>query len=163
MIQYADLYVHSFPFSYPQKILDSEKCHSRPSTPEELSTTADKLRYYRYQKALLQREVAAYAGINESTYIDYESGERDYYPFAQIERIARLLEVPVEALLDEYNLFLQEQGTALKALRKRLRWTQSDLAQAFSTKLHSVKQWGQEKVRMTRKMWTRFQSLLETN
>lgn len=161
-IQYAALYVHSFLFLCPQKIVDSEKFHFRFSTPEELKTTADKLRYYRYQKSLLQREVAAYAGINESTYIDYESGKRDYYPFAQIQRIARLLKVPTEALLDDYNLFLCEQGKALKALRENCHWTQSEFAQALSTKLHSVKQWEQEKVRMTRKMWVRFQSLLKT-
>lgn len=161
-IRYAALYVHSFPFSCPQKILDSEKFHFRLSTPEELKTTADKLRYYRYQKSLLQREVAAYAGINESTYIDYESGKRDYYPFAQIQRIARLLEVSAEALLDDYNLFLCEQGEVLKALRENCHWTQQELAQALSAKLSSVNQWERERVRMTRKMWVRLQSLLET-
>lgn len=152
---YALLAVHSFPFLRPQKLVDAEKFNSRYPDPAMLTTTADKLRYYRYQKSLLQREVAEYAGINESTYIDYESGNRDYYPINKIRRIAELLEVPTEALLDEYNLFLCNQTKTLKALRKRRGWTQSQLAERFSVRLHVVKQWEQGRVRMTRKVWER--------
>ncbi|MCH5352622.1 MAG: helix-turn-helix transcriptional regulator [Acutalibacter sp.] len=125
-----------------------------------LTTTADKLRYYRYQKSLLQREVAEYAGINESTYIDYESGNRDYYPIDKIRRIADLLEIPTETLLDEYNLFLCNQTKTLKALREQCGWTQSQLAEKLSIRLHTVKQWEQGRVRMTRKMWERLQNLM---
>ena len=158
---YSLLAVHSFPFLRPQKLVDAEKFNSRYPDPAMLTTTADKLRYYRYQKSLLQREVAEYAGINESTYIDYESGNRDYYPIDKIQWIADLLEVPTEMLLDEYNLFLREQGKALKALRKRRGWTQSQLAERLSVRLHVVKQWEQGRVRMTRKMWGRVKKLLE--
>lgn len=155
------LAVHSFPFLRPQKLVDAEKFNSRYPDPAMLTTTADKLRYYRYQKSLLQREVAEYAGINESTYIDYESGNRDYYPIDKIQRIAELLKVPTEALLDEYNLFLREQGKALKALRKRRGWTQTQLAERLSVRLHVVKQWEQGRVRMTRKVWGRVQKLVK--
>ena len=158
---YTLLVVHSFPFLRPTKLVDAEKFNSRYPDSAMLTTTADKLRYYRYQKSLLQREVAEYAGINESTYIDYESGKRECYPIDKIQRIAELLEVPTEALLDEYNLFLCEQSKTLKALRERCGWTQSKLAERLSVRLHVVKQWGQGRVRMTRKMWGRVRRLLE--
>ena len=158
---YTLLSVYSFPFLHPKKLVDAEKFNLHYPKPEMLITTADKLRYYRYQKSLLQREVAEYAGINESTYIDYESGKRECYPIDKIQRIAELLEVPTEALLDEYNLFLCEQSKTLKALRERCGWTQSKLAERLSVRLHVVKQWEQGRVRMTRKMWGRVQKLLE--
>lgn len=158
---YTFLAVHSFPFLRPQKLVDAEKFNSRYPDPAMLTSTADKLRYYRYQKSLLQREVAEYAGINESTYIDYESGNRDYYPINKIRRIAELLKVPTEALLDEYNLFLCNQGKSLKALRERCGLTQSQLAERLSVRLHVVKQWEQGRVRMTRKMWGRVKNLVK--
>ena len=157
---YTLLAVHSFPSLRPQKLVDAEKFNSRYPDPAMLTTTADKLRYYRYQKSLLQREVAEYAGINESTYIDYESGNRDYYPIEKIRLIATLLEVPAETLLDEYNLFLCNQTKALKSLREQCGWTQTQRAEELSVRLHTVKQWEQGRVRMTRKMWERVQNLI---
>lgn len=153
-IQYATLYVHSFPFSCPQKILDSEKFHSRLSTPEELKTTADKLRYYRYQKALLQREVAVYAGINESTYIDYESGKRDYYPIDKLSRIAELLEVDITKLLDEYNRFFYDgQDWKIRKIREGRGLTQYQFGKLYGVSAGAVKLWESGKVKMSKETW----------
>ncbi len=52
------------------------------------------------------RDVADYAGIDRSTYVHYEEYGKDLYPLEHMERIAQLFEVPVESLLDDYNLFL---------------------------------------------------------
>jgi transcriptional regulator with XRE-family HTH domain len=53
-----------------------------------LDTTADKLRYYRNMKGLLQREIADHAGIDRSTYIKYESRAHGLYDFDVLAKIA---------------------------------------------------------------------------
>ena len=91
---------------FEQDLVEAEKFNIRFPDPSEITETADKLRWYRYRKALLQREVAEYAGIDRSTYIHYEEYGRDYYPLDKMEKIAEILGVPVTELLDEYNRFL---------------------------------------------------------
>jgi len=56
----APLYVHSFSLFQPHKLVDAEKFNITYSDPSQLISTADKLRYYRYKKALLQRDIADY-------------------------------------------------------------------------------------------------------
>ena len=58
------------------------------------------------KKGLRQRDAADYAGIDRSTYIHYEEAGRDFYPKEHMEKLAELFEVPLEDLLDDYNLFL---------------------------------------------------------
>ena len=66
---------------------DAEKFNIGHPNPEQLESTADKLRYYRYKKGLLQKDVAEYAGIERTTYTAYEANERDYYPVDVLVRI----------------------------------------------------------------------------
>jgi DNA-binding XRE family transcriptional regulator len=100
---YAPMYLHSFPLFAPHTLVEAEKFNIRYPDPSSITKTADKLRWYRYRKALLQRDVADYAGIDRSTYSSYEETGRDYYPIEKMELIAELLEVPVTELLDEFN------------------------------------------------------------
>lgn len=87
--------------------------------------TEDLLRWLRYQKGLRQRDVADYAGIDRSTYVHYEEYGKDLYPPEHMEKIAQLFEVPVDTLLDDYNLFLRNgQGNQIKAIRMKLGLTQ---------------------------------------
>lgn len=156
-IKYSLLYVHSFPFLQAHKLADSEKFNIQFADISQLQTTGDKLRYYRYKKALRQSEVAEHAGICTETYSDYELGARDYYPPDKLKRIAELLEVPLEYLLDDYNRFLYDgQAEQLRAFRKERGPSQSQLAKQLSVALHCVKQWERGKVRMTKPMWERF-------
>ena len=103
--RYAPLYVHSFDFFHPHKLVDAEKFSITYSDPSQLISTADKLRYYRYKKALLQRDIADYAGIDRSTYNRYEHDGRDYYPLQTMQKIAEILEVDIMDLLDDYKMF----------------------------------------------------------
>lgn len=119
-----------------------------------LTTTADKLRYYRYKKSLLQREIADYAGINESTYIHYENPEHDYYPVDKLSRIAELLEVKITDLLDEYNRFLYDgQGWQIRKIRKSMRLTQYQFGKLYGVSAGAVKRWESGKVRVTKGTW----------
>ena len=111
----------------PHKFQDAEKFNLQFSDFSEITETADKLRWLRYQKGLRQRDVADYAGIYRSTYIHYEEYGKDFYSPKHMEKIAQLFEVPVERLLDDYNLFLRNgQGKQIKAIRMKLGLTQRE-------------------------------------
>ena len=114
-LKVAPLQILKFPVVLPHKFLDAEKFNLRFSDASEITEIADKLRWYRYQKELRQRDVADYAGIDRSTYVHYEEYGKDLYPPEHMEKIAQLFEVPVDMLLDDYNLFLRNgQGGQIK-------------------------------------------------
>ena len=148
------MYLHSFRFIAPKKVSEAQKFALKFPSADKLTTVADKLRYYRHQKGLYQSDVADYLGIDKGTYIDYENPDRDYYSAEVMERVAKLLEVDVYDLLDDYNKFLYDgQGRNIKELRKQLKITQEDLAEEMNVSLMKVKRWEQEKVRMFKYTW----------
>lgn len=103
---FSPLYIHTFNFAHPLKLTEAEKFLQKYKTLGEIPTIAEKLKYLRIKKSLLQREVAEFTGINESTYIGYENPDRDYYPIDKIRNIAEFYNIDIENLLDSYNLFL---------------------------------------------------------
>ena len=105
-VKVAPLQILKFPVVLPHKFLDAEKFNLRFSDASEITEIADKLRWYRYQKGLRQRDAADYAGIDRSTYIHYEEAGRDFYPKEHMEKLAELFEVPLENLLDDYKAAL---------------------------------------------------------
>jgi len=126
-VKFAPLFIHSFPLLAPHHLLESEKFNIRFSDPSEITEIADKLRWYRYSKALLQREIADYIGVDRSTYIHYEEYGRDYYPLEHMEKLAALYGVPVTELLDDFNMFLyNDQGKQIREKRLALGMTQSE-------------------------------------
>ena len=60
-ITYSPLYIHSFRLVQPHTLVEAEKFNLRYTDPSQIDNTPDKLRWYRYQKGLLQRDVAEYA------------------------------------------------------------------------------------------------------
>ena len=144
-LKVAPLQILKFPVVLPHKFLDAEKFNLRFSDASEITEIADKLRWYRYQKGLRQRDVADYAGIDRSTYVHYEEYGKDLYPPEHMEKIAQLFEVPVDTLLDDYNLFLRNgQGKQIKAIRMKLGLTQKEYADKLDVSLGSLKQWEQK-------------------
>ena len=79
-VKVAPLQILQFPVILPHKFQDAEKFNLQFSDFSEITETADKLRWLRYQKGLRQRDVADYAGIDRSTYVHYEEAGRDFYP-----------------------------------------------------------------------------------
>jgi Predicted transcriptional regulator len=155
-ISYAPFYVHSFPLIQPYFLVDAENFCLAYSGLSEIESTADKLRWCRHSKGLLQRDVADYAGIDRGTYVHYEDTTRDFYPLDKIEKLAELFEAPLEDLLDEYNLFLYRgQGRKIKAMRKAQGMRQQEFADLLSVPLSRLKAWEQEKVRMVKGSWER--------
>lgn len=69
-------------------------------------------------------------------------------------KIAELLGVPVEELLDEYNIFLYHgQGRQIKELRDRIHLTQKELAEWMETSVTNIKKWEQDRVKMQKSTW----------
>ena len=153
-IIYAPLYIHSFQLFMPRTLVEAEKFNITYSDPDKLTTTSDKLRYYRYKKALLQRDVADYAEIDRSTYIHYENG-MDYYPPDKLSKITDLLEIDMTDLLDDYNAFINGQGQQIRALRKKMKLTQKDFGECFGVHAGTVKKWENEKVRITKSTYNK--------
>ena len=156
-VKVAPLQILQFPVVLPHKLQDAEKFNLQFSDFSEITETADKLRWLRYQKGLRQKDVADYAGIDRSTYVHYEESGKDFYPPEHIERIARLFETPVETLLDDYNLFLRKgQGEQIKTIRMKLGLTQREYADRLGVSLGSLKQWEQNRKQIFKATWERY-------
>lgn len=155
-IRIAPLLILVFPLLAPKKLFDAQKFNLTYTNPSEITEIADKLRWYRYKKALLQRDVADYAGIELSTYTGYEEYGRDYYPIEHMIRIAELFEVPVDELLDDYNCFLNDDpGMQIKLTRERLELTQKQYAEQLGVSLDKLKNWELGRVRVSKRTWER--------
>jgi transcriptional regulator with XRE-family HTH domain len=155
-ISYAPLYVHSFQLVQPHFHVDAEKYNMAYSDLSEIESMGEKLRWCRYRKGLLQREVAEIIGIDRGTYVTYEDG-RDLYPLEKIRILADLYGVPIISLLDEYNLFLYKgQGKQIKALRKTEGMTQKQFAEMLGISMGTLKEWENDKANMFKSSWEKF-------
>ena len=87
----------------------------------------------------------------------YEEYGKDFYSPKHMEKIAQLFEVPVETLLDDYNLFLRKgQGEQIKTIRTKLGLTQREYADKLSVSLGSLKQWEQNRKQIFKSTWERY-------
>ena len=155
-VSFAPLYIHRFPLHTPRQPVPEETASLLPP-PEPDACIADKLRFYRRRKGLSQKEVAAYAGIHHSTYTRYEDPAQESYPLPIMEKIAKLLEVPLSSLLDDYLLFLSRgQGKQIRELRKGLSLTQKAYADKLGLSLYTLKNWEQETVSISRANWNAY-------
>ena len=163
-VKVAPLQILQFPVVLPHKFQDAEKFNLQFSDFSEITEPADKLRWLRYQKGLRQRDVADYAGIDRSTYVHYEEYGKDLYPPEHMEKIAQLFEVPVETLLDDYNLFLRKgQGEQIKTIRTKLGLTQREYADKLGVSLGNLKHWEQNRKQIFKSTWEKnFKQSLES-
>ena len=152
-VKVAPLQILQFPVVMPHKFQDAEKFNLQFSDFSEITETADKLRWLRYQNGLRQRDVADYAGIDRSTYVHYEEYGKDLYPPEHMEKIAQLFEVPVDTLLDDYNLFLRKQ---IKAIRMKLGLTQKQYADRLGVNLGNLKHWEQNRKQIFKSTWEKY-------
>lgn len=156
-LKVAPLQILKFPVVLPHKFLDAEKFNLRFSDASEITEIADKLRWLRYQKGLRQRDVADYAGIDRSTYVHYEEYGKNLYPPEHMEKNAQLFEVPVDMLLDDYNLFLRNgQGNQIKAIRTKLGLTQKQYADKLGVSLGNLKHWEQNRKQIFKSTWEKY-------
>lgn len=127
--------------------------------PEKLDNVSDKLKWYRINNGLLQRDVAKVMGIDRTTYSRYEENILEAYPLDKLTKAAELLGINVTAILDDYNLFLYHgQGEQIKELRRSMKLTQSEFAKYISVPLDTLKKWEQNRVNIQKKA---FKKLLQ--
>ena len=157
VVKLAPLFIHTFPLLAPHHLLESEKFNIRFPSPAKITEIADRLRYHRYRKALLQREVADYIGVDRSTYIHYEEYGRDYYPLENMQKLADLFGVSVTDLLDDFNMFLyNDQGKQIRERRLALHMTQTQYARVLEVPLGTLKRWEQNSVRIFKSTWEKY-------
>lgn len=158
---YAPLFIQSLPVRIPNKMTEAECFLIRYPSPDLIDTTANKLRYYRYKNALLQREIADYAGIDRGTYINYESSDHQQYDLNRLSRIAELFEVDISCLLDDYNCFLYEgQGKCVKQIRKQLKLTQYEFGIKLGVSAGTIKRYESNKICMFKSTYEKLMKLL---
>ena len=151
------MFIHSFPLLAPHHLLESEKFNIRFSDPSQITEIADKLRWYRYRKALLQKEIADLIKIDRHTYMRYEEHGHDYYPIEHMEKLAELYGVPVTELLDDFNLFLyNDQGKQIREIRNRLGLSRKEYAKIIGVPPGSLKKWELNTVRIFKSTWERY-------
>lgn len=151
---YAPLYIHRFQLSQPHTIVDAEKFNIHDTSPSQINNIPDRLKWYRYHKGLPRRDVADFAGLERTTYAAFENNARDYYPIEIMLRISELFSVPVEDLLDEYNLFLYNgQGKQIKETREGRNMTRKEYARRLGVPCGTLKKWERGGVRMMKNAW----------
>lgn len=145
------MYVVRFRFLQPHKLTEAERFNILYPTPDKINNVSDKLRYYRYKKALRQRDVATYIGVDRGTYAGYEENP-EHIPIHSLVKIARLFEIePKELLTDEYSQFLfDNQGEQIKSMRKRLGMTQNEFGKYVGVHGGTVKRWESNKIQIQR-------------
>ena len=145
-----------FPLLQPHCQVEAELLNLQYPDPSKIADTAVRLRWYRHRKALLQSQVAEYAGIHRSTYINFEEG-RDYYPVDKLEKIAQILEVDPEDLMDDYNLFLyHNQGEQIRARREALGMTVPQYAKHLGVPVGKLRNWESNRVQIFKSTWEKY-------
>lgn len=122
--------------------------------PQTLDTVSDKLKWYRYQNGLQQSDMAKIMEVDRTTYSRYEENVLEAYPLDKLKKAAVYFGIDITELLDKYNLFLYRgQGEQIKGLRKSLGLTQAEFARQFGVSIQKVRNWEEEKVRISRGMF----------
>lgn len=160
---FAPLYIHSFSFIIPKNNTNANKFKEMYPNPDLIEHTGVKIRYFRHQKELRQKDLAEYVGFTRSAMTYFESTERDFYEIDVLKKISELLEVDIVDLLDDYNLFLyQGQSEKLKKFRKENHITQRQLAGYLGVDITKIKGWEQNKARMPKSNYYEFVSFVNS-
>lgn len=157
---YKVFFEHSFLYQLPSRISDRERYMLLYKSAVELSSTAEKLKYFRYKNFLYQEQVAELVGLDRSTYSYYEDCSRKFYSFEILEKIAHLYSVPITELLDDYTLFLYNgQGQAIKTFRKKRGFTQQTFADYLNVSKTTIRKWEKEVVHISKEYYQKLFSV----
>ncbi|MBQ4265819.1 MAG: helix-turn-helix transcriptional regulator [Clostridia bacterium] len=121
-----------------------------------LQSIPDRIRWLRLQRGLTQQEAADLLGVGRSTYIDYEIGTIERFDLQVIRRMSLLYQVPMDDLLDKYNIFLMNgQGEQMKRWRMNLGYSCKAMGKYLGVATSNIVAWEKEEKIMTRKLWER--------
>ena len=147
-----------FPVILPHKFQDAEKFNLQFSDFSEITETADKLRWLRYQKGLRQRDVADYAGIDRSTYVHYEESGKDLSIRRSTWRKSHsfLRCRWKRCWMTIICFFGKGQGEQIKTIRTKLGLTQKQYADKLGVSLGSLKQWERNRKQIFKSTWEKY-------
>lgn len=101
--------------------------------------------------------VAEQIGVKRTHYIEFETGNVDYYPKEIVDKLAGLYQIPVEDLLDEYNQFLYTgQGKLIREYRERMGLQKKPFARRLGIDPRTLRGWENETIRVKRGSWERY-------
>ncbi len=153
---YAAVYTSSFRMLQPRSMKEKEKFNIQCSHPNLIEEISDKLKYYRYRKSLHQFQVADYIGVDRTTYSSYEAGMVGY-PLDKLALLAKLFEIDIVDLLDDYHRFLfLGQGQQVLAFRKNCKLTQELLGEILGVHRKTIMRYEKEEHQMSREVWGRY-------
>lgn len=135
-------------------ILSPMRFYSREKSPSK-----DCSHIGRYLQSFQMKIIscAEQIGISRGHYIDYEVGYVDYYPKEVVNRLADFYHIPVEDLLDEYNLFLYKgQGKMLKECREKMGLKKKPFARMLHVDPNTYRNWESDKKRMFKLTWEKY-------
>jgi transcriptional regulator with XRE-family HTH domain len=156
VVSYAPLYIHSFRLVQAHTLVEAEKFNLHYTDPSQIDNIADKLRWYRYQHGLLQRDVADYAGLDRTAHMPDTRIPCGTTTPSRRCRDCELFAVPVTDLLDEFNLFLYHgQGQQIKEMRRRRQMTQAEYARRLGVPFGTLQAWEQDRVQICKQTWRR--------
>lgn len=120
-------------------------------------TAGEKLRWYRVQRELSQRELAKLAKIDLHRYKRFENGRIKYFPRNELSRLAKILDVNSSELADDYMLFIYRgQTRQLKSRREALGMTEEEYARYLHVKLEDYCAWESGEMRIRRISWEKY-------
>lgn len=153
---YSPMYVWKCMLQLPRRFSEAQKfCRSYEG--KRNPSTADKLRWYRYQHGLMQSQVAQIMGISENAYKNLENGFSSVCALEKVDKLAKHYGVPAEELLDDYGRFLLGgQAASILACRKDLGIGRECFAKYAGIPLSSLRKWEEGKATISRQSWERY-------
>lgn len=156
-VHYAPLYIHSFRLIAPRRLLQIQSFQKYYQEYGNIETIQERLRWLRYQKGLMQEEVAAFLGIPLVRYKTLEYGCVDYIAKPLVDKLSALYNIAPCDFLDGYSLFLYHgQGKQLRAYRQQYGLSRAAFAKQIHASLSSLSCWETDKKRMHRIQWEKY-------
>jgi len=157
IVRYAPLCIHSFRLIAPRRLLEAQLFNQQYNSYEDIFNVPDRLRWCRHHRGLIQKEVAALIGVSKGQYSEYELGLIDWFPKEIADKLAKLFEIPVYDLLDDYNRFMYEgQGKSIKAFRLGLRLEVFHFAKQLNLDPRTLSDWENELKQISKNSWTKY-------
>ena len=155
---YAPLYIHSFRLRAPRRHVDAQRVLKKYGREEiRFASAADKLKWYRHSLGLMQEEVANLCNVPRQAYRRLEAGELNLFPHEGMLKIAKLFEIEVEALLDDYNRFMfGGQGDAVRAIRRETGMNIKQFERANGIQHGMVNNWEKERKLLSKHSWEKY-------
>lgn len=106
----------------------------------DTSTVGGRIRYYRLQKNLLQKDLANKCGYDRTTILRYERNDKQH-TLESVNRIASALQIEPELLYDDYLKFLTNCAESIFTARKKMKLSRIEFAKLLGVNKHSIFRW----------------------